>query len=291
MPTKKTLEDVLAEFHEVHGDSYDYSSVEYINSSIKVKVRCPLHGDFEITPAHHKKGVGCSKCYFDSQKTSKEEFVSRAKKYFKDRYDYSLFDDLPKLGEKIPIFCREHNEVFLQEPRSHMRGHTGCSQCKSNKLLGPRNDIGRFKSDEELMQNFISRAKDTHGSEYDYSEFRYLGSGVKGKILCPAHGEFWQTPSNHLKGTKCPACACEMQKANTFKEKCSDLGVDYWRALKRREAGLSEEKIFEEGYVRNSREINEIAVFGLKFPNLEEAVRVLSPHASSTTIGRCKVDP
>lgn len=106
------------------------------------------------------------------------------------------------------------------------------------------------------------------------------------EIVCLTHGEFWQTPSNHLKGTKCPACSCEMQKADTFKEKCGQLAVNYWRALKRREAGLSEVKIFEEGYVRNSREINEIMVSGVKFPNVEEAVRVLSPHASSKTIVR-----
>jgi hypothetical protein len=125
-----------------------------------------------------------------------------------------------------------------------------------------------------------------HGGVYDYSEFRYMGAGVKGKIVCPAHGEFWQTPGNHLKGTKCPACSCEMQKADTFKEKCNGLGVDYWRALKRREAGLPEEKIFEEGYVRKSREINEITVFGVKYPNLKEAARILNPHASTSTIAR-----
>ena len=142
-----------------------------------------MHGKFEITPSHHLKGVGCKKCYFDSQKTSKEEFILRSQRHFEDRYDYSLFNALPKFGGKVPIFCREHNEVFHQEPRSHMRGHTGCSQCKSNKLSGLRNNIGRFKSDEELRQAFIGRAKEIHCNAYDYSEFRYVRAGVKGKIV------------------------------------------------------------------------------------------------------------
>jgi len=271
MPRKKTLQEVIAEFREVHGDYYDYSLAKYVNSFTKMEVGCPVHGQFEVTPGHHRKGVGCRKCYFESQKTSKEEFVARAQPHF---------------GEKVRLYCRTHREVFLQEPRSHMRGHTGCPECKSIKLAGPRDDRGTIKSDEELKLAFINRARDVHGSTYDYAEFQYVTTSVKGKIICSIHGAFWQAPSNHLRGSKCPPCARERRKVDTFKEKCKALGVDYWRALKRREAGLPEEKIFEEGYVRNAREANEITVFGVKYPNLEEAIRVLNPPASSATIGR-----
>ena len=286
MPRKKTLQEVMAEFRAIHGDHYDYSSVEYVNSSTKVKVGCPVHGEFAITPGHHSKGVGCRKCYFESQKTSKEEFVTRAQRHFGNRYDYSLFDALPHFGEKVCIYCRTHDEVFWQEPRNHMRGHAGCPGCQSIKLAGPQDDRGTLKSNEELTLAFIKRARDIHGSAYDYTKFQYVTASVKGKIVCPRHGAFWQAPGNHLRGSKCPACARESRKVDTFKEKCKALGVDYWRALKRREAGLPEAKIFEEGYVRHTRETNEITVFGVIYPNLEEAMRVLQPPASSRTIAR-----
>lgn len=286
MPSRKTQQQLIEEFREIHGDYYDYSLVEYVNSSTKIRVVCPVHGEFEIAPGHHKDGVGCRKCYFASQRISKEEFIHRARDYFNNRYDYSLFSELPKNGQKIKILCREHNKIFLQEPKSHMRGHTGCPVCISLMLAGFQEERGKTKTKEDLTIVFIERARAIHGSKYDYSDFEYLSSSKKGKILCPKHGIFWQSPSNHLRGKNCPNCSHERQKETTFKSRCKELGVDYWRALKRREAGLSEEIIFDRKYVRSLREVGEIIVFGVKYPNLKEAVRCLKPPASSHTIAR-----
>jgi hypothetical protein len=85
-----------------------------------------------------------------------------------------------------------------------MRGHTGCPQCKSIKLAGPRAERRTIKSVEELKQAFIKRAEAAHGCEYDYSEFVYVNADVRGKIICPQHDAFWQAPSNHMRGSKCP---------------------------------------------------------------------------------------
>lgn len=45
-----------------HGSIYDYSKVVYVNNIIKVKIMCSIHGEFEQTPEHHKKGHGCREC-------------------------------------------------------------------------------------------------------------------------------------------------------------------------------------------------------------------------------------
>ncbi len=76
------------------------------------------------------------------------------------------------------------------------------------------------------------------------------------------------------------------KKENTFKELCLEKGVDYHRALKRRQAGHSLEKIFDQDFIRRSREVNQIEVFGKSYSNLKEAVRSLNPPASSRTINR-----
>src|SRR5262245_17805808 len=125
------------------------------------------------------------------------------------------FDELPPFGEKVCISCRTHDKVFWQEPRNHMRGHTGCPGCTSIKLSGPRDDRGTIKSDYELKLAFISRARDVHGSVYDYAEFQYVTASVNGKIICAIHGAFWQAPNNHLRGSQCPACARERRKVDT----------------------------------------------------------------------------
>ncbi len=286
VPKRKTHSEIIAEFLKAHGDYYDYSEVMYKNSNTKVKVICPVHGEFMIAPGHHKNGVGCSKCYFDSQKTSKQEFVRRSQEAFEDRYDYSLFEELPPFGEKVTIKCLEHNDVFFQEPRNHMRGHTGCPKCLSNVLSGNSNQIGTFTTQSELNNSFIEKAKEVHGNTYDYSGFAYVNSNTPGKIICKTHGEFYQSPSNHLRGTQCPDCSIEKKKEQTFKRQCQKRGVDYCRALKRRQAGLSEEKIFNNEYIRSERAINEIKVFNEVYPNIEEAVRQLKPPASRATISR-----
>lgn len=135
-------------------------------------------------------------------------------------------------------------------------------------------------------EDIISAFRAVHGDKYDYSCFQYVNYDTKGKIICSKHGEFFQTPGNHLRGTNCPKCSLENRKAGTFKKLCKEKGVDYYRALKRRQAGLPLEKIFNTEYIRSIRAVNEITVFGKKYPNIEEAIRALNPPASSRTIIR-----
>lgn len=62
MSAKKTTEDFVREANLVHGYYYDYSIVEYIDNSNKVKIICPIHGEFEQSPSHHLSGHGCRRC-------------------------------------------------------------------------------------------------------------------------------------------------------------------------------------------------------------------------------------
>lgn len=57
---------------------------------------------------------------------------------------------------------------------------------------------------------FIVKASLKHNKKYDYSKTKYIKSQEKVCIICPKHGEFWQTPNNHLSGKGCPICKREM---------------------------------------------------------------------------------
>lgn len=286
MPRQKTQAEVLEQFRAVHGDRYDYSQVAYSTSSKKVDVICPEHGLFSILPGHHINGVGCRKCYFETQKITKAAFVENSKKHFGDRYDYSSFSELPPVGTKVRIFCTAHDLEFLQEPRNHQRGHVGCPKCKSLKHALGDGQLNPGDDTSQLLPKFVDQARAVHGDRYGYEEFEYVNVSTKGCVTCPLHGEFQQTPNNHLRGSGCPECARESLKEGTFKRKCEKMGIDYWRALKRRQAGMSEERILSEGYVRATREVGNVTVHGKTYPNMEEAVRALSPPASSATISR-----
>ena len=53
---------------------------------------------------------------------------------------------------------------------------------------------------------FIKRVKEIHNNKYDYSKVEYKNNTTKVCIICPEHGEFWQTPKQHLNGQGCPKC-------------------------------------------------------------------------------------
>ena len=59
------------------------------------------------------------------------------------------------------------------------------------------------------QEEFIQKAKEIHRDKYDYSKVHYINNHTNVCIICPEHGEFWQTPKSHLKGCECPQCAKE----------------------------------------------------------------------------------
>ena len=61
----------------------------------------------------------------------------------------------------------------------------------------------------------IEEARRIHGNKYDYSKVIYINNHTKVRIICPIHGEFWQTPHKHTLGEGCPKCKRSTLEANT----------------------------------------------------------------------------
>ena len=59
MASRKTKSKFIEEAVEKHGSTYDYSKVDYINAHTKIKIICPIHGEFEQRPHRHLQGDGC----------------------------------------------------------------------------------------------------------------------------------------------------------------------------------------------------------------------------------------
>lgn len=128
-----------------HGNKYDYSLVEYVNNSTKVKIICKEHGVFEQAPANHLVGSGCNKCAYIStgfkSRIKKEDFIKRCNIVHKNKYDYSLCECF--LDESIlTIICSIHG-VFNQKAGKHKRGK-GCRKCAFDKVgkINSRNPTG-----------------------------------------------------------------------------------------------------------------------------------------------------
>lgn len=130
---RKTIEQFVKEAVQVHGDKYDYSEVEYVNTHKPVKIRCLQCGNFFFQePSSHLTGHGCPMCSKrrDYRKLSQEEFIARVKKVHGNKYDYSR-TEYKDMRSKIEIICPIHGS-FYQQAQSHILGH-GCPSCKSER--------------------------------------------------------------------------------------------------------------------------------------------------------------
>lgn len=203
MPKKLTTEKFIEVAKEVHGNKYDYSKVVYKSSHDKVCIICPEHGEFWIQPNSHLNGRGCQKCgnlnKGANKKITQEEFLKKAKEIHGDKYDYSKVVYTGSKNE-VCIICPEHGE-FLQKPIYHTFNKCGCPKC----ALKANSD--RNKQNRQSLEDFVKKAKEIHGDKYDYSKAEYVNRKTKICIICPVHGEFWQTPSDHIfQKQGCPKC-------------------------------------------------------------------------------------
>ena len=183
---------------DAHGDKYDYSKVDYIDSQTKVCIICPEHGEFWQTPASHVRGYKCPSCGNLNRGSKKrwntEKFINESVKVHGNKYIYSNVKYING-HTKICIICPEHGE-FWQLPISHIKGQ-GCPICAGKNMD---------------TKQFIKNSKKIHGDKYDYSKVDYIDSQTKVCIICPEHGEFWQTPAKHLLGQGCNLCGYKYGK-------------------------------------------------------------------------------
>ncbi len=60
----RDLESFVRKAKEIHGDKYDYSQVQYVDTQTKVAIICPKHGVFYMKPNKHTswRKSGCPVC-------------------------------------------------------------------------------------------------------------------------------------------------------------------------------------------------------------------------------------
>ncbi len=196
-----TLETFLIQAKQTHNNKYDYSKVEWKNTSTKITIICPSHGEFTQIPQNHiRLKCGCRKCGRELTKSKVTKyntlyFLNQAKKTHGEKYEYtkSLCNSAT---DKVVIKCLVHG-IFKQIANQHLKGH-GCPKCNFDQMAKDRS-MGK-----EL---FINKAKELFGEKYDYSKVEYINGQKNVCLICPQHGEFVVTPNNHLcKKSGCPIC-------------------------------------------------------------------------------------
>jgi len=192
MAKKLTKETFIERARPVHGDTYDYCKVVYVNSKTKVTIIDPEFGEFEQTPAAHLNGQGNPErgllSSANKRRSFEEEFTEKARSAHGDTYDYSKVVYVNN-HTKVIIIDPEFGE-FEQTPADHLSG-------KGNPERGALVGADKRRSSKE---EFIAKARSVHGDLYDYSKSVYKGAHIKVIIIDTEFGEFEQTPAHHLSG-------------------------------------------------------------------------------------------
>ena len=135
-----------------------------------------------------------------------------------NKYDYSKVI-YKGAKDKVEIVCPIHGS-FWQTPDDHIRKGHGCPQCgKENRKKG------KFKTDIKATitkDEFLHKSKELYGNKYQYPELENVFSyRRKIKIICPIHGEFYETPYQHLLNQKgCKQCLHDINYIDSITPVC-----------------------------------------------------------------------
>ena len=154
---KMSVERFIEKAQKIHGNSYSYEEVFYINNRTPVNIICSTHGIFRQTPEVHLSGHGCPECAnikrAEKNIMTTSEFIAKAKNIHGDKYDYSKVEYV-KYDTPVTIICPEHGE-FQQKPYIHLDG-SGCQKCAmlfSNYEMELIDYISSIIGEENIIRN------------------------------------------------------------------------------------------------------------------------------------------
>ena len=165
----------------------------------------------ELKESYRLRGLKSSK----KQKKPLENRVEEFRKIHGDKYEYR--ENPVRKDRRIIVDCEKHGE-FLIFPSSHMKG-SGCVQCKKDLI---RKNSTKKRTEEERIESvrkankkritpyekILEKFESIHKDRFLYDEKSYRSTSVKMKITCKKHGEFFQTPYEHMKSAHgCKSCA------------------------------------------------------------------------------------
>ena len=102
----------------IHGDKYDYSLVNYINTKTKVQIICSEHGVFKQRPNTHLEGSGCPICNESKGEKEIKKFLIENNISFKQEFK---FNNCVGKIQKLPFdfYLLEKNMCIEYDGRQH----------------------------------------------------------------------------------------------------------------------------------------------------------------------------
>ncbi len=203
---------------ELHGNKYDYSKVEFINSKTPVTVICKIHGAWQCQPSLHTsqtKKRGCPSCG-GSQKKTTEQFVQEATAKHGGAYDYSKAKYVNS-HTNVEIICPKHGS-FNQSPTSHLT-KSGCPDCSKVKSL----ETERANSLVAIKKRLLEK---TSGGVQIVAE-TFTKINAEAQFICEKHGKFTRVVNSALYNPNtCLDCYKESDSSNIREQHDIELNLN-----------------------------------------------------------------
>lgn len=167
MPKKLTTSEFIEKAKLKHGNKYDYSLVNYINSSSKIKLICLDCGyEFDQLAGNHLKGKGCRNCSLSQINTRKsrcEDFIKKSKILHGDKYDYSLVEYINN-KTYVNIICKSCGKIYKTTPDNHLSG-SDCRCLQKSKI--EKTSLERYGTTNAMLNVHIAdKLKNTNIERY-----------------------------------------------------------------------------------------------------------------------------
>ena len=134
-PLLRTKDEFILLAQEKHGNKFNYSKVEYINTHTNINIICNKHNNiFAQTPGTHLQSkIGCPQCVLEdsSRRYSMpfEEFKCRSIKKYGDQFIYYP-ETFTRIHGSTKLKHNKCGNIFtLNDAYSHLITKTGCWFC------------------------------------------------------------------------------------------------------------------------------------------------------------------
>lgn len=213
-----SLPEIEAKAREVHGDKYNYVSLNYTTGEKTIVLAsCREHGLFEQTVTNHLNGAGCPPCGFKARgeklQHTLETFIPEAKKVHGEyAYEYKNMQVL-KGKTYVTYTCFLHGEV-TQNTSAHLRGQA-CPSC-----------YGRLSRPHLAIRDVLTSIGAEPEMEFRFPNTRKFFDVVlhSTKVLIEYNGNYWHS-SEHISRDK-HLEKSKLAEANGYR--CIHIRSDEW---------------------------------------------------------------
>ena len=124
---------IQSEFENIHGTFYDYSDSVYTTFKQKMKIICPLHGSFSVTPQKHLNGQGCPICaqissngHLNVSEHNLLNYRDLLLEYLEELYPNFDFSELSISKNVFQFKCKKHGPINNKK--------IACTSCKQDEF-------------------------------------------------------------------------------------------------------------------------------------------------------------